>query len=62
MKRKNKKNITILLSFIFLFSALLVGCEKSNTNAALQKVVLNDEAPFFLFLMKITAILLPLFP
>lgn len=50
MKKRNKKIITILLSFIFLLSALLVGCEKNKTNVDLQKVVLNDDAPFFSFL------------
>ena len=50
MKKRNKKALTTLLSLTMLFSVLLSGCGKTNTNEDMQKVVLNDDAPFFLFL------------
>ncbi len=63
MKKRNKKVLTILLSFTMLFSVLLSGCGKDNTNENMQKVVLNDDAPFFSFFkMEVTAILLPFSP
>ena len=63
MKKRNKKVLTILLSFTMLFSVLLSGCGKDNTDGDMQKVVLNDDAPFFSFFkMEVTAILLPFSP
>lgn len=63
MKKRNLSVLTTLLSLTLLIPAVLSGCGSENTNANAKKVVLNDDAPFFLFLkMEVTAILLPFSP
>lgn len=48
MNRKNTKVLALLLSLTMLFSILLSGCGESK-KGNMQKVVLNDDAPFFSF-------------
>lgn len=47
MKKRQTKALVALLTFTLLFTTFLSGCGKDNTNANLQKVVLNDDAPFY---------------
>ena len=44
MKKRNLRALTTLLSLTLLFSIVISGCCKENTNANLQKVVLNEVA------------------
>lgn len=63
MKKRNLRVLTTLLSLTLLFPIVISGCGKENKNANVQKVVLNDDAPFFSFFkMEVTAILLPFSP
>lgn len=44
MKKRTKNALMALLSLTMLFSVLLNGCGKTNTNENMQKVVLNEVA------------------
>ena len=63
MMKIQKKAMLALLTLTLLLTTIVGGCGNAKVNADLQKVTLNDDAPFFSFFkMEVTAILLPFFP